>query len=81
MDLANMRKKQQRLDGLSHPLPVLRRGLKRRSQPMNEMTSSSEACRGFHTGVVRGLRFLAESYRTELASHFKSLVENPAVTQ
>ena len=73
MDLANMRKKQQRLDGLSHPLPVLRRGLKRRSQPMNEMTLSSEACCGFHTGVVRGLRFLAESCRTEWASHFKSL--------
>ena len=42
--------KQQRLDDLSHPLPVLRRGLKRQSQPMNEMTLSSAASRGFHTG-------------------------------
>ena len=62
---------QNRLDDLTHPLPPLRVGQKRRAEDMQSLSLSAQTRHGASIGIHRGLRFLAMNYREQLLRYWK----------
>ena len=63
--------KKNRLDDLTHPLPPLRVGQKRRAEDMQSLSLSSQTRHGASIGIHRGLRLLAMNYREQLLRYWK----------
>jgi len=63
--------KNNRVHDLSHPLPPVRQGMKRRSESMSMMSLSYRARYGASIGIARGLHLLVKSYQERLLKYWK----------